>query len=71
MGILDRLLGRNETPAPRARAEPRMGKRMYGGAFLDRLTADWVAQGTSQDSEVYSSLRALRNRSRQLIRDND
>jgi lambda family phage portal protein len=38
---------------------------------MDRLTSDWVAQSTSQDAEVYSSLRALRNRSRQLIRDND
>jgi lambda family phage portal protein len=71
MGFFDRLLGRQEKPAPRRRAEPRVGQRMYAGAILDRLTADWVAQGTSQDSEVFSSLRALRNRSRQLIRDND
>lgn len=44
---------------------------MYGGAMIDRLVSDWVAQGTSQDSETYSSLRTLRNRSRQLCRDND
>ncbi|MFP5248613.1 MAG: phage portal protein, partial [Acidobacteriota bacterium] len=71
MGIFDRIFGR-ETPKPRAaRVPPRFGGRMYSGAVLDRLSADWVAQGTSQDAEVFSSLRALRNRSRQLIRDND
>nr|WP_295741516.1 phage portal protein [uncultured Acidocella sp.] len=71
MGIFDRILGR-DAPKPRpARVAPRFSSRMYSGAILDRLTADWVAQGTSQDAEVFSSLRALRNRSRQLIRDND
>ncbi|MDE8343686.1 MAG: phage portal protein, partial [Acidocella sp.] len=71
MGIINRLFGVPEQPATRPRSEPRIRQRMYGGALLDRLTADWVAQGTSQDSEVFSSLRALRNRSRQLCRDND
>lgn len=45
--------------------------RAYGGAQFNRLTADWFAQSTSQDSEVLTSLRALRNRTRQLVRDND
>ena len=46
-------------------------KRSYGGAEVGRLTSDWVASSTSADSEIYSSLVRLRNRSRQLVRDND
>lgn len=47
-------------------------KRIYGGAIFNRLNADWNASiGTSQDSETRSSLRVLRNRTRQLARDND
>lgn len=47
------------------------GKRAYAGADWGRLTADWVASSTSADSEIHSSLVRLRNRSRQLCRDND
>ena len=47
------------------------GKRAYGGAMVNRLTQDWLAQSTSYDTELRTSLRALRNRSRQLVRDND
>jgi len=46
-------------------------KRMYGGAEFGRTTADWVASGTTADSELVTSLRPLRNRSRQLCRDNE
>jgi lambda family phage portal protein len=46
-------------------------KRAFQGAVIDRLTADWVAMGTSQDAEIRASLPRLRNRSRQLGRDND
>ena len=45
--------------------------RLYEGAKLSRLTADWLASGTSADAEVKSSLARLRNRARQLIRDSD
>lgn len=48
------------------------GKRLYGGAQFGRLTNNWnTSIGTSQDSETRSSLRVLRNRARQLTRDND
>ena len=50
------------TPAPR--------RRGYAGAQSNRLTLNWVAGGTSADSEIKSSSRALRQRSRQLCRDN-
>jgi hypothetical protein len=45
--------------------------RAYSGARVSRLTADWVTSGTSADSEIKSSFKALRNRARQLCRDND
>ena len=46
-------------------------QRAYQGARMSRLTADWVTSGTSADSEIKSSFKALRNRARQLCRDND
>lgn len=46
-------------------------KRLYGGAQVGRLTNDWLAPITSGDAELYTSLRLLRGRSRQLVRDND
>lgn len=49
-------------PAPRRRA--------YEGALVSRLTADWVTSSTSADAEIDGSLVRLRNRSRQLVRDN-
>lgn len=45
--------------------------RAYAGAAHNRLTSDWITSSTSQDSELLTSLRPLRNRSRQLCRDND
>ncbi|MDR5170721.1 phage portal protein [Methylobacillus flagellatus] len=45
--------------------------RQYAGAEFNRLTSDWTATSTSADSEIIGSLRALRDRSRQLIRDNE
>lgn len=49
-------------PAPRRRA--------YEGALMSRLTSDWVTSSTSADAEIDGSLVRLRNRSRQLHRDN-
>lgn len=44
--------------------------RAYEGAQINRLTNDWSAMNTSADSELLTSLRVLRDRSRQLVRDN-
>jgi lambda family phage portal protein len=44
---------------------------MYAAAEHGRLMSDWFAQSTSHDAELRASLRTLRNRSRQLVRDND
>lgn len=45
--------------------------RMYAGANHSRLTSDWLPINTSADSELLTSLRTLRARSRQIIRDNE
>lgn len=45
--------------------------RAYDGASVNRLTGDWSALNTSADSEILTSLRILRSRSRQLVRDNE
>jgi lambda family phage portal protein len=49
-------------------APPR--RRMYEGATIGRLTTDWVTSSTSADAKINSSLIRLRNRARQLCRDN-
>lgn len=45
--------------------------RAYAGAQVGRLTGDWTALQTSADSEILTSLRLLRARSRELVRDNE
>lgn len=49
----------------------RRGRRLYEGARISRLSGDWITSGTSADAEINSSLVLLRNRCRQLVRDND
>jgi lambda family phage portal protein len=46
-------------------------KRAYAGAAMGRLNSDWTALNTSADTEIISSLRTLRARSRELLRDNE
>jgi lambda family phage portal protein len=43
---------------------------MYEGATISRLTTDWATSSTSADAEIDGSLIRLRNRARQLCRDN-
>lgn len=44
--------------------------RSYEGAAVNRLTSEWSPMHTSADSELVTSLRLMRARSRQLVRDN-
>ena len=44
--------------------------RMYESARQSRLTADWYSSNSSEDFELSTSLRMLRQRSRALVRDN-
>jgi lambda family phage portal protein len=53
------------------KSKPQQGQRIYAGAIRNRLNSDWIASSTSADSEIWSSLRTLRDRSRSLCRDND
>ena len=52
-----------------ARAPLALQSRMYQAARASRLTSGWATSTTSADSELLSSLTALRNRSRALVRD--
>jgi lambda family phage portal protein len=55
-----------------AAAKPKeTAQRMYAGAMSDRLTSNWAALNTSADSEIVTSIRPLRARARQLVRDNE
>jgi lambda family phage portal protein len=47
----------------------RRSQRMYAAARPSRLASGFGGAGTSANAELYSSLTALRDRSRQLIRD--
>lgn len=49
-----------------------IAKRSYDGMQVDRLTNDWAtATGASVDSEVRGGYRILRNRARELVRNDD
>lgn len=70
MGLRTRImsaLGFGSKPEPQPAKRRR---RTYAGAIINRLTSDWIAHGTSADAEIKTSLRKLRDRSRQLVRDN-
>lgn len=59
-----------ERQQKRALARQHEAQRMYAGAQFNRLTSDWAALNTSADSEILTSLRLLRARSREMVRDN-
>ena len=74
MGFRDRIshafgFGRPKT-ATLAQGAPRKLKRTYQGAIISRLTSDWLATQTSADAEIRTSLRKLRDRSREMVRNN-
>ncbi len=64
MGIIDWFRRKPApTPAPR--------RRGFQGAMYDRLVADWITSSTSMDAEIRKDLKRLRDRSRDLVRNND
>jgi lambda family phage portal protein len=71
MGVRSAILSWLQRGTPQPQPQPPMRRRMYGGAKFSRLTADWVTGNTSADSEIYGSAQKLRDRARQLCRDND
>lgn len=49
---------------------PRVVRREYDAASFGRLTESWLASSTSADTEIWSAARPLRDRSRDLVRNN-
>ena len=49
---------------------PRVIRRAYNGAMVSRLTNDWLSTQASADSEIRNNLRRLRDRSREMVRNN-
>ena len=58
------------TPEQEVKPLPKKGRRMYAGAQTSRLTSNWIAGNSSADAEIKGSLKQLRQRSRQVCRDN-
>lgn len=56
--------------AKKPKNEPEQ-KRNYNGADFSRLNSDWLATGSSADNEIRGGLKALRNRCREMERNND
>ncbi len=69
MGRFREALRALARPAPVAPASGR-GRRAYDGASVGARTDGWQAIGTSANAEVGQSLDSLRNRARELARNN-
>ncbi len=68
MGLRTRV--RNFLGFGREQPQPAPRRRSYQGALISRLTNDWLATQTSADAEIRTSLRKLRDRSREMVRNN-
>lgn len=54
-----------------ARKKKRLYVRKYNSADAGRLFKDWLSGGSNADTEIYQALGILRNRARDLARNND
>jgi len=67
MSIRTRVMGflgfGKPNPAP-------ISRRAYNGAIVSRLTSDWMSTQASADAEIRTNLRRLRDRSREMVRNN-
>ncbi|HCE09760.1 MAG TPA: phage portal protein [Oxalobacteraceae bacterium] len=75
VSLLDRALLALSPKAALQRAAQReaarmIGMRSYDGGRNSRATYGWMAGSTSANAEVYGNLLALRNRARDLVRNN-
>ena len=68
MGLFDFL--RRDKKADNVRKMPRQ-YRTYAGANQGRLFADFITSDSSADNELNNALPLLRNRSRDLVRNNE
>lgn len=69
--VVLRAWNEERTAQKKILAKATAAKRMYAGAAMNRLSGDWAVLNTSADSEIITSLRVLRARSRELLRDNE
>lgn len=74
MSALDSLIGFISPSAQlkrsRARAAASLLERSYDGAKTGRRTSGWTTGGTSANAEISPAITLLRNRSRDLVRNN-
>ena len=74
MNFLDRAIGLVAPGAALRRAQARaamaMLARSYEGARIGRRTDGWVVAGTSANAEIGTAIARLRDRSRDLVRNN-
>ena len=73
MNFIDRAIGFISPKRGFERARYRAAAealRAFEGASRGRRTANWYAPGSSANTEIYPALRTLRNRSRDLVRNN-
>lgn len=70
MAVFDFIRKRNSDSVEKPRANIR-GKRSYAAARGGRLFSDFLGSSNSADAELRNSLETMRNRSRELIRDNE
>ncbi|MFZ1413221.1 MAG: phage portal protein, partial [Defluviicoccus sp.] len=74
MNLLDRAIGLVAPGARLRRAQARaaiaMLARSYEGARIGRRTEGWVVAGTSANAEIGTALVRLRDRTRDLVRNN-
>ena len=66
MGIRSSVMNFLGFGKPAARAF----RRAYSGAMVSRLTSDWMSTQASADAEIRGNLRRLRDRSREMVRNN-
>jgi lambda family phage portal protein len=62
---------RQRLAPPAVRTVPRIVRRSYSGAAVDKLTAGFNGEHVSINQDLERSLRILRGRSRQLAKNND
>jgi len=67
MGIRTRVMGFLGFGKPNP---ARISRRGYNGAMVSRLTSDWMSTQASADAEIRTNLRRLRDRSREMVRNN-
>jgi lambda family phage portal protein len=65
------VAGTPAAQAVRSAGAPRKSVRMFAMAQGGRLTGDWLSSDENINAMLFGSIRVMRNRARQLARDND